>query len=103
MKPVFGTPQGTGVGPMGGIATQTPTANVVELWIALMLVDQDEAAGIGQPCNVTYRRDAAERWQRIMEKPNCSSFVALIGRRRRLPRLSCPLQPFDPVLVIHLM
>ena len=25
MKPVFGTPQGTGVGPVGGIATQTPT------------------------------------------------------------------------------
>src|SRR5690606_33331303 len=26
MNPVFGTPQGTGVGPIGGIATQTPTA-----------------------------------------------------------------------------
>ncbi len=25
MKPVFGTPHGTGVGPVGGIATQTPT------------------------------------------------------------------------------
>ena len=25
MKPVFGTPQGTGVGPTGGMATQTPT------------------------------------------------------------------------------
>ena len=28
MKPVFGTPQGTGVGPIGGIATQTPTAKM---------------------------------------------------------------------------
>ena len=27
MKPVFGTPHGTGVGPIGGIATQTPTEN----------------------------------------------------------------------------
>src|SRR5438477_11335387 len=26
MKPVFGTPHGTGVGPIGGIATQTPIA-----------------------------------------------------------------------------
>ena len=25
MKPVFGTPQATGVGPIGGMATQTPT------------------------------------------------------------------------------
>ena len=29
MKPVFGTPQGTGVGPVGGIATQTPTAKML--------------------------------------------------------------------------
>ena len=29
MKPVFGTPQGTGVGPIGGIATQTPTAKML--------------------------------------------------------------------------
>ena len=29
MKPVFGTPQGTGVGPIGGIATQTPTAKIL--------------------------------------------------------------------------
>jgi hypothetical protein len=25
VKPIFGTPHGTGVGPTGGIATQTPT------------------------------------------------------------------------------
>ena len=28
MKPVFGTPTGTGVFPIGGIATQTPTAKI---------------------------------------------------------------------------
>ena len=28
MKPVFGTPTGTGVLPIGGIATQTPTAKI---------------------------------------------------------------------------
>ena len=28
MKPVLGTPTGTGVGPIGGIATQTPTAKI---------------------------------------------------------------------------
>ena len=27
MKPVFGTPTGTGVAPVGAIATQTPTLN----------------------------------------------------------------------------
>src|SRR5690606_6846353 len=27
MKPVFGTPQGTGVGPIGGMAIQTPMPN----------------------------------------------------------------------------
>ncbi len=28
MNPVFGTPTGTGVLPMGGIATQTPTEKI---------------------------------------------------------------------------
>jgi len=28
MKPVFGTPTGTGVFPIGGIAAQTPTAKI---------------------------------------------------------------------------
>ena len=28
MKPVFGTPAGTGVFPIGGFATQTPTAKI---------------------------------------------------------------------------
>ncbi|WP_139043935.1 hypothetical protein [Allomesorhizobium alhagi] len=28
MKPVFGTPTGTGILPIGGIATQTPTAKI---------------------------------------------------------------------------
>ena len=28
MNPVFGTPQGIGVGPIGGIVTQTPTAKM---------------------------------------------------------------------------
>ena len=29
MKPVFGTPTGTGVGPIGAMATQTPTAKTL--------------------------------------------------------------------------
>ena len=29
MKPVLGTPTGTGVGPIGGIATQTPMAKTL--------------------------------------------------------------------------
>jgi hypothetical protein len=48
MKPVLGTPTGTGVGPIGGMATQTPSEDVLEGGVALVLVDQDEPARIGQ-------------------------------------------------------
>ena len=49
MKPVFGTPTGTGVLPTGGMATQTPMPNTFGIGrIALVLVDEDEAARIGQ-------------------------------------------------------
>ena len=56
MKPVFGTPHGTGVGPIGGIATQTPTAKMFGiLRVPLVLVDEDEAARIGQPLDAAHR------------------------------------------------
>ena len=61
MKPVFGTPQATGVGPVGGMATQTPTAKMFGYFgIALELVDEGKAARIGKPLDATHRRDAAE-------------------------------------------
>ncbi len=61
MKPVFGTPVGTGVADTGAIATPTPIAkDVREFRIALRLVDQDEAARIGQAFDAAHRGDAAE-------------------------------------------
>ena len=68
MKPVFGTPTGTGVLPTGGIATQTPTAKISGKGrVALMLVDQDEAARVGQTLDAPHRRDAAEGGQQHRE------------------------------------
>ena len=50
MKPVFGTPTGTGVLPTGGMATQTPMPKTLRVFgVALVLVDEDEAARIDQP------------------------------------------------------
>ena len=77
MKPVFGTPQATGVGPIGGMATQTPTENTfLKFRILLVLVGDDETAWIDQPSmprNGAMPRKAGN----IIEKPNGNSFVAL--------------------------
>lgn len=64
MKPVLGTPTGTGVAPTGAIATQTPTAkNVGKGGILLVLVDDDEATWVGQFLDAAHRLDAAEGGQ----------------------------------------
>ena len=69
MKPVFGTPTGTGVLPTGGIATQTPMReDIRECRVALVLVDEDEAArdwsGLSMPL---HGADAAEGRQHHRE------------------------------------
>ena len=78
MNPVLGTPHGTGVGPMGGIATQTPTReHVAEGRVALVLVDQHEAARIDQACRSRAAPATPRKAGSIMAKANGSSCVAV--------------------------
>ena len=76
MKPVFGTPQGTGVGPMGGMATQTPTAKTFLYfglrWCLSMMVKPRGFDNPSMPRKGAMPRKAGS----IMEKPKGSSFVA---------------------------
>ena len=68
MKPVFGTPTGSGVLPTGGMATQTPIAKMFgKAGLRWCLSIEDEAARIGQALDAVHRRDAAEGRQHHRE------------------------------------
>ena len=61
MKPVLGTPQGTGVGPIGGMATQTPTAKIfLNFWFCWCLSTSTKPRGLTSPSMPRKRFDAAE-------------------------------------------
>jgi hypothetical protein len=91
------------------MATQTPTEDVGEGRVLLVLVGEDEAARIGQPLDAAHRLDAAEGGQhhRIGEGQSCgptlpssaiSSTMHLAGLEPVHPRIGDPLD----VLVAHL-
>ncbi len=64
MKPVLGTPTGTGVGPTGAMATQTPTLKILgKFGLRWILACQDEAARIGQALDPAHGGHAPERRQ----------------------------------------
>ena len=68
MKPVLGTPQGTGVGPIGGIATQTPTAKMFGYFgLRWCLSTMVKPRGLVRPSMPRHRRDAAEGRQHHRE------------------------------------
>lgn len=48
------------VGPVGGIAINAQSKHFGELCVALMLVDQNETARVGQAFNIAHRGDAAK-------------------------------------------
>ena len=78
MKPVFGTPHGTGVGPTGGMATQTPTRRrhsgyVGFCWCLSTMTKPRGLTRPSMPRNGAMPRKAGS----IIEKPNGSSRVAL--------------------------
>ena len=67
MKPVLGTPTGTGLGPTGGMAMQTPTPKDFERrLIPLLAVHRLKTARIGEPFDVADRRPRGTRasWKR---------------------------------------
>ena len=105
MKPVFGTPQGTGVGPTGGIATQTPTektfGNVGFCWCLSTITKPRGLTSPSMPRNGAMPRNAG----RTIEKPKGSSRVALTAPSS--PTSSTVILPFSTflirALVIHLM
>ena len=79
MKPVFGTPTGTGVAPTGAIATQTPIANTFgNSGLRWCLSTMTKPRGIGELLDAANGADAAKRRQhhRIGER----QFVGLADR-----------------------
>ena len=105
MKPVFGTPIGTGVGRnRRNRDADTDAKDVRECRIALLLVDDDEAARIGQALDAADGGHAAERRQhhRIAE----GKFMGLGHAAALRYFLDRHLAGFDEVtraFVIHLM
>ena len=68
MKPVLGTPTGSGVLPTGGIATATPMPKTFGYFgLRWCLSMSDEAARIGQALEAEDRRHAAEGGQHHRE------------------------------------
>ena len=104
MKPVLGTPQGTGVGPVGGMATQTPTAKMFGyfgfLWNLSIKVKPRGLDSPSMPRIAGMPRKAGS----IMEKPKGSSFAAFTAPSS--PTSSTVITPgstfLTRVLVIHL-
>ena len=105
MNPVFGTPQGTGVGPIGGIATQTPTAKMLRYfgfcWCLSTMVNPRGLLKPSIPDTGLIPRNAGS----IIEKAKGRSFSGFATPSS--PTSSTTMWPastrFTRVLVIHLM
>ena len=79
MKPVFGTPTGSGVLPIGGMATQTPTAKtfwkVGLRWCLSMRMKPRGLVSPSMPRTAATPRKAGS----IIEKAKGSSWVVLMA------------------------
>ncbi len=75
MKPVLGTPTGTGSCPPAGWRRNPDAEDIRELRVALVLVDEDEAARVHQTLDAA-TAETPRKAGSSMEKTNGNSWLA---------------------------